>query len=443
MSHSTLDVSDYQYLRAFRQLFPTPLLKRAVASRRTPTRNRLLPLWVLLALLITWFWQPCAKLPFLARWFLSSRKRTPSDPAAYKARARLGWRPLRYLRKRVAKPLASPELDPYAFYHGRRLLAIDGTTLTLPDTPDNDKTFGRPRNQHRDGGYPLARVVALCEVGTHALIDQVTRGYRRSEVDLARRLLARVPAGSLLLADRNFHSFGLWECAARRGFDLLIRVQKGPKLPVESVLPDGSYLSRVFPRRGKGKAERAVVVRVIRYTWTDAKGQTHESRLVTSLLDAAEHPACVLVELYHKRWEAELVFGEVKGRLSGRVTQVRAKDPVRVMQEIDGLLLGHFVLRWVMLQAAREAGVPAVEISFEGAVRILVARLDRVPKGENGRKKWWRELLKELGRERVRSRRPRQCPRVRKVTRSHWPVKKKGQAEGTIPTLKVVPQPPP
>ena len=107
----------------------------------------------------------------------------------------------------------------------------------------------------RAGGYPLVRVVGLCEVGTHALIDWVVRGYRRSEPDLARRLLRRVPADSLLLADRNFHSFALWQVAQTGGYELLIRVQKGPKLAVHKVLPDGSYLSAVYPRRGRTRRD--------------------------------------------------------------------------------------------------------------------------------------------------------------------------------------------
>lgn len=340
------------------------------------------------------------------------------------------------------RPLACPQRDPDAFYHGWRLLARDGTTFTLADTPANARTFGRPKNQHRAGGYPLARVVALCEVGTHALIDWVVRGYRRSEVELARRRLRRVPVGALLLADRNFHSFALWQQAQRGGYGLLIRVQKGPHWPVTCVLPDGSYLSFVRPRRGPDQRGRAIPVRVLRYQWTDDQGRCHDSRLVTSLLDAAVPPAAALVALYHRRWEQELVFGEIKGRLAGRPMQIRAQDPRRVCQEVEALLLGHFTLRWVMLQAARHAGVPAVTLSFTGSLRVLEVRLTRIPERPAGGPRWWRgwwqELLQEMGRQRLRPRRGRRCPRARKVTRSHWPVKK-GQKEGTIPALEIVP----
>ena len=442
MTDSTPTIADHQYLRAFRALFPTRLLRRAVAARGRQCRDRKLPLHRLLGVLLTWFFKADRGLPAVYRWLLPANHCPLAEPSLYDARGRLGWAPLRWLQKQVVGPLACPEQDPTAFYHGRRLLGIDGTTFTLADTAANERSFGRAKNQHGQGGYPLARVVAVCEVGTHALLDWVVRGYHRSEADLARRLLRRVPQGSLLLADRNFHSFELWQ-TAHGNYDLLIRVQKGPKLPVEKVLLDGSYLSRVYPRRGKNKKGRAIVVRVIRYQWTDEQGKLQQARLVTSLGDAQVHPAAALVQLYHRRWEHELVFKEIKSQLAGRPMQIRAKDPERVLQEVDALLLGHYTVRWVMLQAARAAKVAPVALSFQGTLQVLQVRLARVPTrrralGKRWWTQWWEELLAAVGRQRLRPRQPRRCPRARKVTRSHWPTKKQ-QQEGTIPQLEVVP----
>jgi hypothetical protein len=134
------------------------------------------------------------------------------------------------------------------------------------------------------------------------------------------------------------------------------------------------------------------------------------------------------------------VFREIKSALAGRVTQVRAQDPLRAMQEIDGLLLGHFVVRWVILQAAREKGVAPVEISFAGTLRILQTRLAGVPGGAAGRRRWWKGVKEAIGRQRLQKRRRRCCPRKKKVTRAAWPTKKKGDEERRIPTLVVVRQ---
>jgi hypothetical protein len=442
MTHSTPTVTDHQFRHAFGELFPTRLLKRAVACRRQATRDRLLPLHILLATLITWFLKADAGLPAVIRWLRRAGHAALAGPSIYRARGRLGWAPLRWLRRRVVRPLADRARDPSAFYHGWRLLAIDGTTFTVADSHANAHSLARAKNQHRVGGYPLVRVVGLCEVGTHALIDWVVRGYQRSEVDLARRLLRRVPAGTLLLADRNFHSFQLWRLAQAGCYQLLIRVQRGPKLPMHQALADGSYLSAIYPRRGPDKKDRAIVVRVIRYQWTDARGQRRESRLVTSLLDAAADPAAELMELYHRRWEQELVFGQIKGQLAGRPMHIRAKDPLRVCQEVEALLLGHYTVRWVMLQAARAAGVEVVTLSLTGSLRVLEVRLARIPERpaevKRWRARWWAELLRALGQEHLRPRSRRCYPRARKVTRSRWPVKKDQQA-GTIPQLEIIP----
>jgi hypothetical protein len=441
MNHSTLGVSDFQYLKAFRKLIPNRLLKQAIASTsRTRKRNRLLPASFILGALVAWFFLADANLPFIVSWLCQNPDRLPSDSALYRARLRLGWMPIRWLCQRVIRPLADLALDPSAFYDGRLLLAIDGTIFSVADTPTNAHTFGRAKNQHGDSGYPMLRLVALCEVGTHAVLHWLARPFRVAEQTLAARLWQHVPTGALLLGDRNFHCFSLWEAARNGYWDLLIRLQSGPKFAIDTLLCDGSYLSKVFPRRGKHKKARAITVRVITYRWTDEKGKIHTSRLLTSLLDAVRHPAAVLMDLYHRRWEQEGVFREIKSALEDRTVQLRAHTPRLVLQELDGLLLGHYVVRWVILQGARERKVSPVEISFTGTLRLLQTRLGSIPTSAAGQQTWWKRLRSAVGKQRLQKRRKRSCPRKKKVTRSPWPVKKKEDGERFIPTLEIVPQ---
>src|SRR5437868_2485573 len=156
MTHSTFAVSDFQYLQAFRQLFPTRLLQQAVrCACRLQTRQRLLPAYLILATLVAWFFQAQAKLPCIAHWLCRRPQDLPSDSALYQARARLGWGPVRWLCRHVLRPLADLARDPWAFYDGRRLLALDGTCFTVADTPANARSFGRAGNQHGRSGYPL------------------------------------------------------------------------------------------------------------------------------------------------------------------------------------------------------------------------------------------------------------------------------------------------
>jgi len=153
------------------------------------------------------------------------------------------------------------------------------------------------------------------------------------------RLARHVPAGGLRLGDRNCHRYGLWEQAGRRGFDPLLRVAKGVKLPVDRRLQDGSYLSRIRPRRCRAnQGKPAIAVRVIEYRVRDGS-KVLRGRLVTNLRDPAAGPARELAELYARRWAGESAFREVKGDLAGRPVHLRGRSPRAVLQELDALLL--------------------------------------------------------------------------------------------------------
>ena len=165
------------------------------------------------------------------------------------------------------------------------------------------------------------------------------------------------------------------------------------------------------------------MVRVIHYQVRDGSRVTR-GRLASSLLDPADGPARELAELYACRWEQESAFREVKGDLAGRDVHLRGHSPRAVLQELDGLLLGHYVVRGMILAAARAAGVAPVEVSFAGATRVLRTRLGSVPATPAAYARWYADLVAEIA-DLPRRRRPgRACPRVRKVVRCRWPVKR-------------------
>src|SRR3954464_15123314 len=150
---------------------------------------------------------------------LPNAGKIPSSPALTRARQRLGPAPLRLLFDRVRGPRATPA-TPGAFAFGRRLVAWDGTGIDAPDTAANAAEFGRAGG----AGHPQLRLMTLLECGTHALLGAVFDGVdRASEPVLARRLLDRLEAGMLLLADRNFAGHELWGLAAATGADLIWR----------------------------------------------------------------------------------------------------------------------------------------------------------------------------------------------------------------------------
>ncbi len=291
--------------------------------------------------------------------------------AVTKARTRLGAEPLKALFGRVARPLAEAD-TPGAWYRGRRLVSLDGTTVDLPDAPALERRFGRPPASRGESGFPQLRLLTLTETGTHAIFAVAVDRYEASEVGLAPELLGRLRPGMLCLADRASVGFGLWRTATATDADLLWRLRKNQVLPCRERLPDGSYLSRLdaSPKQRRHD-EDGVTVRVVDYRLDGVPDAEPLYRLVTTLLDPAEAPAAELAALYHERWESEGAFAELKVSLPGERLMLRSRRAALAEQELWGLLLAHFALRRLMHEAGRQAGRDPDTLSFLHTARIV------------------------------------------------------------------------
>lgn len=199
----------------------------------------------------------------------------PSKSAIFQARARLGSEPVAALFARVARPIGQDD-TPGVWLAGRRLVAVDGTCLDVADTPENAAHFGRPGvNKGEQAAFPMARVVALAECGTHAMFAANVATYGESEATLTEPLLAELMPGMVLMADRGFFSYALWLKAIATGADLLWRVRTdraGPKPTHLKDLPDGSWLAHL-QQTHSAAARRAepMLVRVVDYTIDDGR----------------------------------------------------------------------------------------------------------------------------------------------------------------------------
>ena len=304
------------------------------------------------------------------------------------ARTRLGWEPVRRLYEEVVKPIAQPSTRG-AWYRNWRIVSIDGSTLDVADETVNDSAFGRPSGGRGDGAFPQIRFVALLENGTHVLFGGQMASYSTSETTLAKAVLPGLRAGMLCLADRGFFGFALWAQAAATGADLLWRVRKDILLPCEERLPDGSYLSRIYPTQPDQKrGTRGLVVRVIEYRLEGIEGAEPVYRLATSVLEHEKAPAPELAALYHDRWEIETALDELKTHLRGSRMILRSKTPDLVRQEFYGLLMAHFAVRGLMHEAALKSGEDPDRLSFLHAVRVIrrkMAVFGSIPPSEQKR----------------------------------------------------------
>jgi transposase IS4-like protein/DDE family transposase len=293
------------------------------------------------------------------------------------ARSRLGVEPVQKLYEMVVAPIAEKRTKG-AWYRQWRLVSLDGSTLDVADTAENEKAFGRPGASRGASAFPKVRFVGLLENGTHVLWAARIDKYATDEIALARAVVPALRKGMLCLADRFFPGYQLWRKAAQSGAELLWRVRQNARLEIDERLTDGSYLSRIYlstsDRRNRRKA---IVVRVIEYRLKDVPGADPIYRLITTILDHKLAPAKELAALYHERWEIETALDELKTHLRGAQIVLRSKTPELVQQEFYGLLMAHFAIRGLMHEAALQADEDPDRLSFVHAVHVVQRRMPR------------------------------------------------------------------
>jgi len=313
------------------------------------------------------------------QWLLdpSAAVKVAGKSGISQARSRLGVEPVKELYEAVVVPIAERRTKG-AWYRDWRLVSLDGSTLDVADTAENEEAFGRPGASRGSSAFPKLRFVGLLENGTHVLWAAQLAPYATDEITLARQVIPSLQKGMLCLADRFFPGYQLWQAAAQSGADLLWRMRQNARLEIDRRLPDGSYLSRLYlcisDRRNRRKA---IVVRAIDYRLKDVPDAEPVYRLITTILDPKQAPAKELAALYHERWEIETALDELKTHLRGAQIVLRSKTPELVKQEFYGLLMAHFAIRGLMHEAALQADEDPDRLSFVHAVHVVQRRMPR------------------------------------------------------------------
>ena len=389
-------ITDYISLGVVAKTFPVATVKSVLeATGRSSRRQRELPAQVVVYYVIALALYMQSSYREVLRgllegiqWLLNptARIKVTGKSGISQARARLGVEPVKQLHDQIVRPIATGATKG-AWYRGWRVVRLDGSTLDVADEDANDAAFGRPVAQRGRSAFPQIRFVSLVENGTHVLFGTQMAGYGTSEMTLAKGVLSCLGQGMLCLADRYFFSFGLWQQARATGSELLWRIRKNLRLPCDQRLPDGSYLSRIYPSQEDRLRQRhGVVVRVIDYRLEGVAGAEPMYRLVTTILDPEPAPALELAALYHERWEIETALDELKTHLRGARIVLRSKRPDLVCQEFYGLMMAHFAIRGLMHEAALKADEDPDRLSFVHAVRVIRRKLQSFaaipPRGE-------------------------------------------------------------
>jgi hypothetical protein len=392
----------------------------------TTIRRRRLPaeqvVWLVIGMAL-YRREPIERVVQLLDLALPDRKDTlMAKSAVIQARQRLPHDVLAYLFNATAAEWSARSADADR-WRGLAVYGWDGTTMRVPDSPENRESFGGQRSHRGDSGYPQVRVVAAMALRSHILSAFRFADYHTGEVTLARDLWDEMPEDSLAIFDRNFlvkGDFIRFEASGNKHW--LSRSKSNTRWAVVEHL---------------GKNEDLVVLEVNEQgfptTWElraihyKRKGFPR-STLLTSLLDSKKYPAKELIAMYHERWETEVGYDEVKTHLLDREEAIRSRSPEGVRQELWGIAIAYNLIRLEMERAAKEANVPPTRISFMAAMALIKDEIGRL-RGERLALGTIPDRLNDLRRNLKRlvlpeRRTERAYPRAVKIKMSNYPRKR-------------------
>lgn len=345
-------------------------------SGTTTIRRRRLPaeqiVWLVIGMAL-YRKEPIERVVQLLDLALPDRRDTlMAKSAVIQARRRLPHNVLGYLFAVTAAEWSARSADADR-WRGLALYGWDGTTLRVPDSPENRAEFGGQSSHRGDSGYPQVRVVAAMALRSHVLAAFRFADYHTGETTLARGLWDEIPDNSLVIFDRNFlvkKDFIRFEASGNKHW-----------------LSRSKSNTRWASKERLGKDDELVVLQVdepgFPTTWElraihyKRKGFPRAT-LLTSLLDAEKYPAKELVALYHERWETELGYDEVKTHMLDREEAIRSRTPDGVRQELWGIAIAYNLVRLEMERAAKEAKVSPTRISFVAAIAIIRDEIGRL-----------------------------------------------------------------
>ncbi|MCK4235988.1 MAG: IS4 family transposase [Candidatus Krumholzibacteria bacterium] len=300
---------------------------------------------------------------------------SPKTAAYCNARSRLPEEPLWDLVKMIGRTIEDAA-DKRSRPFRREVVVVDGTSVQLPDTAENQGEYPQPKRQKPGCGQPVMSLVALMGLVSGAILDLACGGGLGHERALFRELWPSLKKGQIVLADSGFCSYGEVAKLLELGVDVLM-CQTTNSLENKELIEIGRNDYIVIWKRGKQKLEwterdelpEILVVRAIEFETRCGNGMTARRIIFTSLLDTKLYPREKLIELYRRRWEVEISFDDIKTEMG--MALLKCKTPKRCRSEILMGLIAYNIIRGVMLDAARKAGLKPREISFKGTMQRL------------------------------------------------------------------------
>lgn len=266
-------------------------------------------------------------------------------------------------------------------WRDRPVMAVDGTSVALADTPENQECYPQPTNQKRGCGFPVVQIVGLFGLGSGALLEYETTPWNCHENSVFHGLglIDRVPRDAVLVQDRAYCTYVNFAHAAERGFDLVARLHQARERDLKMLLPKGcddhvgiwkkphiSHRPDYFDIEQWNAIAEEVPVRVVRLKLSCPGFRSQEIIVATSLMDASIQE---ISALFLRRWEMEVSFGDLKTTLG--MDDLMVRSPEMGLKTIAMFMIAHNLIRWTMLQAAVRTDVNLQRLSFKGTLDIL------------------------------------------------------------------------
>ncbi len=330
-------------------------------------------------------------------------------------------------------------------WKGRRVYMFDGTTVTMPDTPENQAAYPQVYNQGRGLGFPIARIGAVISLACGAVVNLGLCRYAgkgQGEVSLLRQLWDVLRPGDVLLADALLGNWANLVLLGQRGVEMVSRLNKahrtadfrrGRRLGADDHIVRWAKPTsiRALDREAYRALPDSIMVREARIRVRQPGFRSRSIVVVTTLLDPEQTTKEDLAALYRARWNNELDLRCIKSAMQMR--ELRCKTPELVRKEVWTHILAYNLIRTVMAQAAVRQAVEPRSISFTGAMQTLEAfqpLLEFATAGDATRRlALYHELLDAVATHRVADRPDRYEPRVKKRRRNHYGWLTKPRAE--------------
>ena len=346
---------------------------------------------------------------------------SPGTSAYCQARRRLPWDILPRLRC----ALAARADRAGQLWKGLCIKVVDGTGVSLPDTPKNQRAYPQPGGQKPGCGFPLLKLVGVFSLATGALLDYAKGNKHQHELGLLQRLLDTFKAGDLILADRGFSTYALMALLWLRQVHSLFRLhharpqdfRKGKRLGKDDRLlvwrkPNNWQKPRFIPKNLWRRLPIQLSVRMVRFTLQVPGYRTKSVTLITTLLDPKLYPAAELAQLYARRWRIELWFRDIKTSMG--METLRCLSPLLVHKELEMFFIAYNFIRCLMADAAQVHDVAIERLSFKGTVDSVRQFSAAIAQARSWRKKnqLFARLLELIAKDKVPERPGRREPRA-------------------------------